>query len=267
MRRHPSSYLILASTLSLGLLWSCAGILGIDEAECDPGFDSSCSPLSNAPGMGGDSGNPTGGNGGAAASSGGAGAAGPIATAGVAGSVDPGLAGSSGASGESNSAGTLCAEYCTTLAANCTGTNLQYASETACLAVCAALAPGTDGDMAGNTVQCRLGRAELAASTGEPSDYCFSAGPGGAGVCGSDCEGFCAVMSATCTELGSPAQCLESCSAIPDLSLPPQNARYNATLQSGDSLQCRLFHVSAASLDPVGHCPHAAGMAPCSAPL
>jgi hypothetical protein len=113
-------------------------------------------------------------------------------------------------------------------------------------------------------VQCRLGRAELAATTGEPSNYCFSAGPGGAGVCGSDCEGFCAVMSAKCTQLGSPAECLESCSTVPDLSLPPQNERYNTTLQAGDSLQCRLFHVSAASIDPTGHCAHAAGMAPCS---
>lgn len=254
MRRHPFSNLALASTLSIGVLASCAGILGIDEAECDANFDTSCNPVSSSPGLGGDSGNPSGGDGS------------PAASDGSAGSTAAGPASSGGASGESNAAGTLCAQYCSTVAATCGGDNQQYASETACLAVCSALEPGTEGDKVGNSVQCRLTRAELAATTGEPSNYCFSAGPGGAGVCGSDCEGFCTVMSATCTQLGSVAQCLESCSAVPDLSLPPQNERYNTTLQAGDSLQCRLFHVSAASIDPSGHCAHAAGMPPCSGP-
>ena len=135
-----------------------------------------------------------------------------------------------------------------------------------CLAVCAVLEPGRRGDMRGNTVQCRLGRAELAATTGEPGDYCSSAGPGGAGICGADCEGFCSVMSAKCNQMGSFEQCLGACDEVPDLSGPPPNSTYDTSQQSGDSLQCRLFHVSAASLDPVGHCVHAAGFAVCSPP-
>jgi hypothetical protein len=153
--------------------------------------------------------------------------------------------------------------YCDTVAANCTGTEEQYASTTACLAVCDLLDPGNPGDTSGNTVQCRLGRAQLAASTGEASNYCFSAGPGGAGVCGSDCEGYCSVMTPTCQQLGSVASCLQACALVPDLSGPPSSLKYNTSMQSGNSLQCRLFHVSAASVDPVTHCTHAAGQSVC----
>jgi len=57
---------------------------------------------------------------------------------------------------------------------------------------------------------------------------------------------------------------LSACDIVPDLSRPPDNLRYNVSQQSGDSLQCRLFHVSAATMDPTTHCVHAAGGSPCS---
>jgi hypothetical protein len=180
------------------------------------------------------------------------------ASAGAAGSgsmmIDPILARASG----------LCLDYCDTLATICTGQNQQYATQIACLAVCEQLQPGNPGAMSGNTVQCRLGLAEQAVRTGEPSNYCYAAGPGGAGICGSDCEGFCTMMTAKCTQLGTLSQCLTSCSFVPDLSRPPMNLRYDSSQQSGNSLQCRLFHVSAASVDPAMHCTHAAGQTPCT---
>jgi hypothetical protein len=58
--------------------------------------------------------------------------------------------------------------------------------------------------------------------------------------------------------------CLEDCGDVPDLSQPPDNLRFNASIDEGDSLQCRLYHVSAATLDPVLHCPHAGGAPPCA---
>jgi hypothetical protein len=73
-------------------------------------------------------------------------------------------------------------------------------------------------------------------------------------------------MTAKCSQMGSFEQCLTACDDVPDLSGAPDNITYNTTRQSGDSLQCRLFHVSAASLDPIGHCVHAAGFAVCSPP-
>jgi hypothetical protein len=109
-----------------------------------------------------------------------------------------------------------------------------------------------------------LGLAALAMSTGEPGDYCFGAGPGGAGICGSDCEGYCTMMTQKCTQFANLSQCLTACAVVPDLSRPPMNLRYDSSQDSGNSLQCRLFHVTAASIDPGGHCVHAAGQTPCT---
>ena len=50
-------------------------------------------------------------------------------------------------------------------------------------------------------------------------------------------------------------QCGES---IPDL------GGYSIEQNSGDSVNCRLWHVSAASVAPSSHCGHAAGESPCS---
>ncbi len=234
----------IALSLSLG----CAGLLGIEDATCDPDFDARCRQGSiSLPSSG------AGGGLGESAGSAGLEIEGSAAAA----------AGSTPALGVEPPAGTLCDRYCQAMAANCVETDQQYVSPEACLAVCERLDPGEPGD-SGSTVECRLARAELAARTGEPWDYCPAAGPGGAGICGSDCEGFCAVMTATCEQLGSLEACMGACAMVPDLSRPPTNATYNTTQQSGNSLQCRLFHVTAASLDPVGHCVHAAGIAVCS---
>jgi hypothetical protein len=260
----------------LALAVGCARILGIEDAECDPTYSPDCltdetfegnggSGLEQVipglnPAAGGSNGLAGAGGGTGTTSGGGGGAAGSsmVASAGAAGSSslapDPIVA----------RASQLCLDYCDTVGTSCTGKNQQYASQVACLAVCELLQPGSAGATSGNSVQCRLTRAGLAATTGEASNYCYSAGPGGAGVCGSDCEGFCTMMTQKCSELGTQAQCLTSCARVPDLSLAPTNQHYDASQQSGNSLQCRLFHVSAASVDPAGHCVHAAGQSPCN---
>ena len=38
---------------------------------------------------------------------------------------------------------------------------------------------------------------------------------------------------------------------------------YGTSIQNGDSVQCRLYHVTAATLDSRTHCSHAAGVALC----
>jgi hypothetical protein len=152
----------------------------------------------------------------------------------------------------------LCTRYCRAVLDNCTGDLAVYASAMACETVCALLDPGQPGDDGVNTVECRLARAELARMTGEPADYCFSAGPGGGDACGRDCEGYCDVMTPTCDDLGSREQCLSECATVP-IDTPPFSIRQ----QFGDSIQCRLFHVTAATLDPALHCEHAAGQAVC----
>lgn len=258
----------------------CASVLGIEEATCDAEFDEACASTvtaSNLPTPGSDAG--SGGAAGASvgAGSGGIGAAtaggsGGTATAGV-GNAAAGTGGSAGgpsAGGTGGAAATeapLCERYCDTVATACTGANEQYASLDACLAVCERLEPGAPGDLPGNTVECRLARAELAQRTGEAANYCYSAGPGGAGACGDDCEGFCALMAETCpAAMGSFAECLPACEAVPNLSGAPDFVTYNTAVQDGNSVQCRLFHVTAATLDPIAHCVHAAGLAPCATP-
>jgi hypothetical protein len=272
---------------AVALAIGCAGLLGIEDAECDPSYDAECA----LPGAGGGSafgamqtapsllpGNGGGGGGGvpAAVASAGAGgsAAAPAAGRGGAGGGSAGGAGAiAGAAGGASMgevdpvvarASALCLEYCDTIMASCTGMNAQYASPNACLLVCELLEPGTPGSTSGNNVNCRLGRAELAASTGEGANYCYTAGPGGGNVCGQDCDSYCLLMTSKCDELGTFNQCTTACASVPDLSQPPTVQFYNTSIQSGDSLQCRLFHASASTLDPVLHCPHAAGNAPCN---
>ena len=285
---------IFAAGSALALTAACASVLGIEDATCDPSYDPECAGDNGAAGSGGSdetdvfsnrgvggsvasagSGNevgivvtpppPSGGAGGASAAP----PSNPTANGGTAGSsmAPAGAAGTAAMVDPFEArASTLCSDYCSTVMANCTGTNQQYASSTACFAVCELLAPGTAGDLtSSNTVQCRLRRAALAGTTGEPGGYCFSAGPGGAEECGTDCDGYCALMTQKCPDdMGPLDQCLSACNIVPDLSRPPDNLRYNITQQSGDSLQCRLFHVSAATMDPTTHCIHAAGGSPCS---
>jgi hypothetical protein len=52
--------------------------------------------------------------------------------------------------------------------------------------------------------------------------------------------------------------CAGVCQRLPD------NGGYDSSIQKGNSVQCRLYHASAATLDPTVHCPHVAGVGPCS---
>src|SRR5690606_7484269 len=123
---------------------------------------------------------PAGGSGGSGAALGGsAGASGAGGSAG--GAAAPGEPSGGAAGGALGGAGgaaaapvepPLCERYCDTIMAACTGDNEQYASPMACREVCDLLRPGEPGEFVGNTVECRLARAELARATGEPGSYC-----------------------------------------------------------------------------------------------
>ena len=174
-------------------------------------------------------------------------------------------AGGGGASGK-----TLCETYCDTVGANCTDTNEQYESRAVCLRACSRLEDGQPGDDIGNTVQCRLHYAESAASAGEAAGNCSVAGPGGAqldnpNICGTYCDGLCTLALDTCKganfRFTSLSECKAACEALPDL------GNYNDSIIEGNSVQCRLYHVSAAQIDPIIHCPHVGGdVGPCKIP-
>ena len=181
---------------------------------------------------------------------------------------------SMGGTGSSQSDASLCATYCDAVLADCTGDFSVYASRDTCMGVCNQLRlagkTGTPGDQSGNTVYCRLTQATSAKSTGEPTDYCFAAGPGGGDICGTNCEGYCVLLQQTCPIEFSTAQfnnSLAYCLTNACPSIPTLDAGFNAEQQSGNNINCRLYHVSAANADsqaPGTHCPHAAGAAPCA---
>ena len=157
-----------------------------------------------------------------------------------------------------------CDEYCTAVMASCGAdtTTAQYASYDDCMSYCdgwAKLPLGTAGDTEGNTVGCRTYHAGVAATSDDDAIlHCPHAGPHGGGVCGSWCSVYCDLSAVNCTggnELFSGADdCMSACSAYAE-----DGAGGDA---SGDSVQCRIYHLGVAGSDPAGgsaetHCPHA----------
>ncbi len=145
-----------------------------------------------------------------------------------------------------------CLEYCNQVLDSCTGEFAVYSGMATCLGVCALLEPGDPLEPAGNTVACRMDKAKKAASTGEPNVYCERAGPGGKDTCGSNCESYCHLLDKAChTEFQALTDCPAQCKALRD------DNKFDVIVNhDDDSLQCRLVHVSSASVNPDGHCAH-----------
>lgn len=148
-----------------------------------------------------------------------------------------------------------CGEFCDTVMANCTDKNQVYATSDNCMSVCKHLDPGDPNEPGGNenTVSCRLAAA-VHAATDEPESFCQQAGPGGGNACGDQCEAYCVLYEQLCSSQPPQVDCVEHCRGLRD----------RGTLQStedheGDTLQCRLVHLSAveSTPDPAYHCGHA----------
>jgi hypothetical protein len=146
-----------------------------------------------------------------------------------------------------------CEQYCEAVMQACEGDNAVYVNVAVCLAVCAQLEAGDALEPHGNTLACRAAHARLARS--EPDAQCAAAGPGGAGSCGSDCEAYCALYPRICpdeADAQGSADCLVGCEALVD------QDRFNVVADhGGDTVECRLVHVSAAAIEPSVHCAHA----------
>ncbi|MRG97693.1 hypothetical protein [Polyangium spumosum] len=189
----------------------------------------------------------TGGNGG----SGGSGAAGGMGGSG-------GGAGGMGGSG-GGAAAVDCDKYCTDIAADCTGEFQQYADKASCMGTCAGLPDtGKDADAVGNTMQCRIYHASVAAT--DPALHCPHAGPSGDSTCGSLCQAFCSLAVEACpTQWPQEGECMESCMAWTAAGM-----KYNATnFTAGNTTECRLYHLTVAATDATQaatHCPHTIAM-------
>lgn len=166
-----------------------------------------------------------------------------------------GTGGTTGMDSGTNSA--QCQDYCTTIMANCTGgessltSNQQYGSIDNCLAVCKAFPIGTASDTSGNTLGCRNYHAHAAATAGAAL-HCPHAGPGGDGMCGDVCEGYCQIAQMFCVGsakiYSSEADCMTTCNETPG------DMRFNISIQSGDEKACLLYHAQESPLAPEDHC-------------
>lgn len=146
-----------------------------------------------------------------------------------------------------------CDDYCTLVIRSCEGDVAQYPDLTACEATCAVMAQGNPGDRSGNTIACRTFWAS--AAEGNPQAFCRRAGPGGDGTCGTNCESFCATTLAICADQENPPYdslmaCNEMCATYDMTQL------FDANDLGGNSLACRIYHMTAASTVPGEHCPH-----------
>ncbi|HEX6277810.1 MAG TPA: hypothetical protein VFZ53_32430 [Polyangiaceae bacterium] len=234
--------MVLSARLSLLFVLAsstaCSELLSIDEARVDPRLENR-----NVAGSG----------------TGGAGAGTTGGSSGAGGATG----GSGGTSGET---GDLCPQYCEEIGRSCTDELLQYADEAQCLKVCALFEQGSLEDEEKNTVGCRLRYAFNARYEAGPS--CRRAGPGGDGYCGTNCEGFCTIMLATCTpESSAPyyyddfEACVAECDSLPEIPY----IQGDASVLSGDTVQCRTYHVTTAVMfDTEEHCGHSLGLYPCA---
>jgi hypothetical protein len=136
-----------------------------------------------------------------------------------------------------------------------------------CMGVCGTFTPGTVGDASGATLGCHLYHGGDP-SKSAPATHCAHAGPLGDGVCGDDCDNFCATALAVCSSQATPpytdlADCKTKCAAYADTTKVP----FNASVTSGDSLACRMYHLSVASSSAdlaQTHCSHVGqDSAPC----
>jgi hypothetical protein len=223
----------------LPLVMGCAQLLGIEEASCDPEFDSQCDPGSS--------------------------------------NADDDAVGDDDADDGPppvfTEIGPLCAEYCETIAEVCTAgeSAAQYASPEACVTVCEnGLPVGAPGDNGGglDTAYCRYENAVNAGAFGELDFDCATAGLGANGACGEICDVYCRLLNEQCAAVLSDdpmaqdhATCVAECEAVPRTPDP-----FDFEVDEGNTLECRFWHIQAAFGNAAQHCPHAAGASPCADP-
>ncbi|HVK76862.1 MAG TPA: hypothetical protein VM734_26230 [Kofleriaceae bacterium] len=145
-----------------------------------------------------------------------------------------------------------CTDYCRLVMRNCIGADSQYSAIDLCEATCATMEVGDPTQTSGNTIECRTFWAAIAEGD---KTACVKAGPGGDGQCGDNCDSFCNATLDICADQPVPPYpskdaCLAACTGF--AAEPP----YNANEVMGDTLACRIYHMTAASTDPDLHCQH-----------
>lgn len=155
-----------------------------------------------------------------------------------------------------------CTYYCGQMETRCGEPFNVYDRPGACMAVCMLMDEGdTLGGADENTVACRV--RKLRQPGFEPSTDCAQVGPGSNDACGTNCEALCSLRARVCgpikgqdvmADIVSYDVCMHNCEALPDLgSFDANRDRF------GDSVQCRLIHVSESAIShelALTHCSH-----------
>jgi hypothetical protein len=141
-----------------------------------------------------------------------------------------------------------CETYCHITQLSCgdgSKSPAQYIDQDACLSFCknSGIPMGSAEDLANHTIGCRTNLAKIAFTS--PEEGCEGAGPSGGQVCGTPCEIYCQQGQAACSGVvpffDDNENCLATCAGYPTGGA--QGDLY------GDTIQCRLTHVTKASLD------------------
>ncbi|MEI9954456.1 MAG: hypothetical protein WDO74_37185 [Pseudomonadota bacterium] len=269
---------VLGPLALLALSAACTQMLDIQDARLDQSLTGGTSSANGGAGSLTDAGALSSGGTGVGGHTGGAGQQAGTDAIGASAGTDGVVAGAGG--GDTPDQPSICETYCDAVLKSCKGKYEQYRTFDQCIEVCKRLPPGTPGDENVNSVECRIRQARFAES--EAFLYCKSAGPLGAGKCGSNCVSYCSLMDATCSKSSTAGNielsyfdntqaCLSNCAALPDDPTGPLQYSSSATSEPstlvGNNIYCRTYHVTAGIEQdaPTEHCPHAMGGDPCIA--
>src|SRR5439155_20657405 len=134
------------------------------------------------------------------------------------------------------------------------GTNMQWANMQNCLDTCSHWTPGATTDTTGDTLGCRV--YHTMAAQGSPTVHCVHSGPTGGSQCGMNaCADFCPLETAICPGVyaggGGANSCVGKCPTFTSTGQP-----YSSADTGGNTIECRFYHLTAASTDPTTHCAH-----------
>ena len=167
-----------------------------------------------------------------------------------------------------------CDDYCAVNLAACTDEFQVYDSLAQCRAACRSFELGTSADNGpAPNVACRRYHSYNAAVYADPKKHCPHSGPGGADVCGDDCESLCLLLEDGCsTEYdreygGSASRCKAECETAraADPQYKNNGGDYSiANAKLGHAFACRLYSATIAtsmSNDAAAECAVAVGNA------
>jgi hypothetical protein len=153
-----------------------------------------------------------------------------------------------------------CPQYCSNIAATCTGNNTQYADDPTCERICAAIDAGTQGTPTGDTIACRDSFQSSAKDELTPDATaadCLNAGI--SSLCASSrCQAFCSADLALCgpalTGYNAVSDCVTACATW------GQDFTGALIGSTGNTLECRTYHLELSQTgnadDLQTHCPH-----------